>query len=818
MTSPPRRLLLLSATIGEGHNATARAVEEAARRAWPGCEVSWLDVLEQMGSWVPASFNWIYAANVESTPWLYDWFYRALWRWRWFADGSRRFVGSWSGRRLRRRIAEHRPDLIVSTYPLGTAGLDWLRRRGELDVPLAAVVSDFCPHPFWVYSRIDAHFVMSEVSLRELHRAEPEAVGEVCAPPVVAAFRPADRTAARSRFGLPEQGVTVLVSCGSLGFGSVERAVDASLAVEGVGRVVVVCARNEALHQRCARRAERDRRLVPLGWTDDMPALIAAADVVVSNAGGATALEALACGRTLVMFEPIAGHGRANAELMAEAGLAELCPRSSDLTGLLRTLTTDPAELPRRERTALEHSRIADFTEQVAALARLRRQPATETMRAQDAFFVHATTPRTPQQAGAVLRLDGGTRSTQEWREHLRELVQHRAPGLPLLTRRMVSRGHRRPRWRHVEALDPAEHVRCRELHSGTPREWHQSRHAFFGTPVRADGPPWELLLLRDARTNRTELLAKAHHALGDGVAITSALLRLLTDDETRAPEQPADRPRARRPRAGVLLRGLAHLASAGFAPSTGIDGRSTAGRAFAWREVPAADVRARARAHGTSTTAVLLAVVAEALHHLLDDRTGTTPGRRFRIMVPRTARLRDGVGVDEPGNHTRTLVIDLPIGPMHPAQRVTEVAERMARAEEGEQPAAAGAVLAALGLLPAPVHRWAVRHVYHRRFFGAVISVLPGRRRPVRIGGARLTTVFPVLSLAEGSASRWACSAGATRPVSASRPTPRCCRTPPPSPTGCCTPSTRWKHRRSESHRCGVGDRGWSWTGAPRW
>lgn len=168
MTVQPRRVLLISATIGEGHNATARAVEEAARQVWPGCEIAWLDALRAMGRWVPVTFNWIYVTNVESTPWLYDFFYESLWRYRWFANASRRFVGAWSGRLLRRAIAEHAPELIVSTYPLGTAGLDWLRRRGGLDVPVAAVVSDFSPHPFWVYPEVDLHYVMSEADRKSV--------------------------------------------------------------------------------------------------------------------------------------------------------------------------------------------------------------------------------------------------------------------------------------------------------------------------------------------------------------------------------------------------------------------------------------------------------------------------------------------------------------------------------------------------------------------------------------------------------------------------------------------------------------------------
>jgi len=43
------------------------------------------------------------------------------------------------------------------------------------------------------------------------------------------------------------------------------------------------------------------------------------------------------------MCDPIAGHGRANAELMASAGLALLALSPAELTATIRSLVKDPA-------------------------------------------------------------------------------------------------------------------------------------------------------------------------------------------------------------------------------------------------------------------------------------------------------------------------------------------------------------------------------------------------------------------------------------------------------------------------------------------
>ena len=49
MTPVPRRALIVSADIGQGHNSAGRALEEAIARVWPWCQVRWLDALQAMG-------------------------------------------------------------------------------------------------------------------------------------------------------------------------------------------------------------------------------------------------------------------------------------------------------------------------------------------------------------------------------------------------------------------------------------------------------------------------------------------------------------------------------------------------------------------------------------------------------------------------------------------------------------------------------------------------------------------------------------------------------------------------------------------------
>jgi UDP-N-acetylglucosamine:LPS N-acetylglucosamine transferase len=180
---------------------------------------------------------------------------------------------------------------------------------------------------------------------------------------------PAEREAARGRLGLVPDGFTVLVSTGSLGFGRVERTVAAILAAGPQVRAIVTCGRNRGLQRQLAAPGWPSGRLHVTGWTDDMPTLMAAADIVVSNGGGGTALEAMASARPVLITDPVPGHGRDNARLMAAAGLALLAPTPASLTSTVGRLADDPAAVAALAQAACARATLRRREDDLADLA-----------------------------------------------------------------------------------------------------------------------------------------------------------------------------------------------------------------------------------------------------------------------------------------------------------------------------------------------------------------------------------------------------------------------------------------------------------------
>jgi processive 1,2-diacylglycerol beta-glucosyltransferase len=243
-----------------------------------------------------------------------------------------------------------------------------MRKKRWLQVPVITYLTDFAVHPLWVHPHVDVHLATSPFAAATARtRGGDDARSP--GPLVGDRFRPgegSDRAAARAELGLADDARGVLVVAGSWGVGDIRGTVDAILAA-GDFHPVVVCGKDEKLQAELVARGQG----TILGWRDDMPRLMVACDVMVENAGGLTANEAFAVGLPVVTFLPIAGHGKDNAEGMAELGVTRYARTAEELRDALTVLTQPGAE--RSRQIAIAHGLfVGDAADDVLAEAALR--------------------------------------------------------------------------------------------------------------------------------------------------------------------------------------------------------------------------------------------------------------------------------------------------------------------------------------------------------------------------------------------------------------------------------------------------------------
>ncbi len=321
--------------MGAGHDGAA--AELRRRLDAHGHRVEVVDFLDAVAFHIGPFLRWYYEVQLKLFPWSYELSYKLSPLLR----GPAVMVDTWLTRRkLRRVIKEFRPDAIVSVYPLASLVLGRMRRKKLLRVPVLTYLTDFAVHSLWVHRGIDRHLAVSEISAAGAQsRGGKDAYAR--GPLVGDRFRVAeyDRDAMRSSLGLDPDDRAVLVVAGSWGIGDVVATVEA-IGKTGEFHPITVCGRDEKL------RAELDERGfgTVIGWTDQMPALMTAADALVENAGGLTCMEAFAAGLPVITYLPIAGHGKENAELMARAGVNRYARSEPALHDILRSVTHDSPE------------------------------------------------------------------------------------------------------------------------------------------------------------------------------------------------------------------------------------------------------------------------------------------------------------------------------------------------------------------------------------------------------------------------------------------------------------------------------------------
>ncbi|WP_394815898.1 MGDG synthase family glycosyltransferase [Streptomyces gibsoniae] len=341
--SATRRLLIVSASMGSGHDTVA--TELARRAVQHGHHAQVVDVLGLLPYGLGPGLRGFYRSSVRHYPWAYAALYRTFLR----RGRGRRPSGvplaRMAGQRLRELADRTGADAVVPVFHLAAQLTGHLRAKGLLTVPSAVLVIDFAVHRQWLHPGNDTYFCLTDEAAREVRQdlsVPAEAPGAVVAPEFLAAAPGAAQWSAR--FARHEPGRRpVLLSAGAWGVGSQLASTSALLAGHGF-LPVVLCGRNERLRDELAGVPGT----VALGWVSDMPGLLRAAGALVDNAAGQTAVQALAAGLPVVGYRPLPGHGADGVRRMAELGLSELAADGAGLLGSLGRLTTAGPDRDRR--------------------------------------------------------------------------------------------------------------------------------------------------------------------------------------------------------------------------------------------------------------------------------------------------------------------------------------------------------------------------------------------------------------------------------------------------------------------------------------
>jgi UDP-N-acetylglucosamine:LPS N-acetylglucosamine transferase len=329
-----KKILVLSASYGDGHNAAARSVRDAIRVRDPLARAEVVDLFEIVHPSLNALMKRGYQGLVRHAPGVWSNVYR-------FFDKPALFrpqIGSLKKLRngLAALLAKEKPHAVVSTYPVYAHLITQLfPEPSKRSFRVYTVITDsISVCAAWYLTQSDCFIVANEETAEVLRQegVEPKTISTLGFPvsPVfaqgAAMEKDARRVSARPK-------LLYVINTGKARTG---RMLD-GLLEPGHMELTITTGRDEALRARLNRHLrEYGHRVRILGWTDQMPQLLMNHDLLIAKAGGAMVQEAIAARCPMIINQVIPGQEEGNARLIESLEAGAVASKRSRLADLVQ--------------------------------------------------------------------------------------------------------------------------------------------------------------------------------------------------------------------------------------------------------------------------------------------------------------------------------------------------------------------------------------------------------------------------------------------------------------------------------------------------
>lgn len=363
------RILILSCNTGEGHNSAARALQNYARSVGIDCDL--LDALSLRYERISKTVSELYELSVRLS--LFSRIY-ALGEWynnRGHNGKSPLYhLCKLLQGRLSQVISDNEYDAVICTHLFPAEMLTHLRSENVLHIPAFFVATDYTCYPFLAETDLDGYMIahsdlIPEYARKGMPAEKIFATGIPCLSGAL--YAKTSRMEARQKIASdywwdcsPYTGKWFLIIGGSMGFGNLATLINELRDLCAADdKIVCVCGRNERLKQSLGKKYKDSSVVRIIGYTDKIPLLMDACDVLLTKPGGLTSTEAMNRGIPLVHTLPIKGVEDKNARFYSDRNISFYSDDSRIAAGYAVTLSREK-ECRKAMLNAQNDNRIAD--------------------------------------------------------------------------------------------------------------------------------------------------------------------------------------------------------------------------------------------------------------------------------------------------------------------------------------------------------------------------------------------------------------------------------------------------------------------------
>ncbi|MEG2789883.1 MAG: glycosyltransferase [Romboutsia sp.] len=368
-----KKVLIMSASTGGGHNRAARAIqEELNNKTIDGepvdCEI--IDSLKLVNTTMDKIISRGYEKSAIYTPKAYGSVYRlseaSLISKNEFKDN---LVASFMARKFKKLLNVTKPDLIIGTHPFPMIALSTLKKNTYVDEtpnsindpfhklykdlkvpPMISVLTDYTTHSTWIQNELD-YYIVGHEYVKELlvyEGVDSDKIKSFGIPVEKSFLSNRDRETVLNELDLCPNKLTVLLMGGSFGAGNIKETLSELLDINRDFQVLVITGRNENLKDKLEKKLTSytgTKTVKVLGYTNKMNDILASTDVLITKPGGLTTTEALLKDVPMIVPYYIPGQEEENLDFLSNCGAALRTTKKYSLSVLLKVLIDDPSRL-----------------------------------------------------------------------------------------------------------------------------------------------------------------------------------------------------------------------------------------------------------------------------------------------------------------------------------------------------------------------------------------------------------------------------------------------------------------------------------------
>lgn len=342
------RTLILSCNTGGGHNACARAIQQAFHQNKAECDI--IDSLQFASEKLSRFISWGHTTMYRHVPGLFRWGYG-------FAErhpdmmqedtAIYRLLSS-GAQQLYTFIRDGSYDTLICTHVFSGVLLAQMLREHPIKLKTAFVSTDYTCSPGTAVSHLDRYFIPHE-SLFEEYREQG-----IPGDRIIASGIPVDRSfysvlpkaQAKISLGVDPSHTHLLMMCGSMGCGPLEELVELFREKRSPSmELSIVCGTNERLQNKLEALCAGDPRIHVHGFVSNMSELMDSAELCLIKPGGLSSTEAAVKKLPMVLIDAVAGCEAYNLDFFLRCGGAATADTAPGLISLCVSLLDSPHTL-----------------------------------------------------------------------------------------------------------------------------------------------------------------------------------------------------------------------------------------------------------------------------------------------------------------------------------------------------------------------------------------------------------------------------------------------------------------------------------------